>query len=287
MLELREPCVVIGSKGMLGTDLVRILNKSGARVVGLDIEDIDITRPESVKHVLYQYNSALIVNVAALADVDGCETRQEEAFRVNAEGPAHLARVAAETGAFLVHLSTDYVFDGLQGSPYKESDRMNPIGIYGKSKAEGEEQVRRLLPDNHCIVRTQWLYGLHGKNFVETILDAAQKRDVLRVVNDQHGSPTYTIDLARALVTLCGIRAKGTIHITNSQETTWYEFASEIIRVQEVPDVRVEPISTEDLNRPAPRPAYSVLDNGRYVGLTGTGLRGWKEALKDYLEQRQ
>ena len=286
MSELRETCVVIGSEGMLGTDLVTVLNKSGTEVIGLDIDDIDITQPESVHQVLDGYRPGLIINVAALTDVDGCETRQEEAFGVNAHGPAHLAEFAAETRAFFLHLSTDYVFDGMGKVPYKEFDKTNPIGVYGKSKAKGEALVRELLPDQHCIVRTQWLYGLHGKNFVETILNAAQSREVLRVVDDQYGSPTYTRDLAGALVTLCGTRVCGTIHVTNSGETTWYAFASEIIKLKGVPGVRVEPIRSEELSRPAPRPAYSVLDNSRYAGLTGTRLRDWKDALKEYLEQK-
>lgn len=286
MSELRDVCAVIGAQGMLGTDLVRLLRESGVETVGLDVEHVDITRRESLSAALGRHMPDRIINVAALTDVDGCETRQEEAFMVNAQGAANLARLSAETGAFLLHVSTDYVFDGQQSVPYKETDRISPVGVYGKSKAQGEMWVRELLPTDHCIVRTQWLYGHHGKNFVEAILDAAQKRDVLKVVNDQHGSPTYALDLAEALVKICSTRSRGTVHVTNSGQATWYDFAAAIVEFQGILNVRVEPISTEELGRPAPRPAYSVLDNSRFVELVGEALRDWRDALADYLAER-
>ena len=224
--------------------------------------------------------------MAALTDVDGCESVPDKAFSVNAHGPAHLATVCAELGCALVHISTDYVFDGLKRTAYREEDPINPLGVYGKSKAQGEKSVREILPDNHCIVRTEWLYGLNGKNFVATILDLAQKRDVLTVVDDQRGSPTYTLDLAAALLQLSQRGGRGTFHVTNSGETTWYAFARRIVERSGITSVRVEPMSTAQLGRPAPRPQNSVMDNTLFASLTGGFLRHWEEALDDYLRGR-
>jgi dTDP-4-dehydrorhamnose reductase len=286
-VEFRELYLVIGSKGMLGADLVACLADLGKCVVGLDVEEIDIRRRESVRDAVARYAPGTIINVAAVTDVDGCETRQEEAFSVNARGPANLAEALSETGGRLLHLSTDYVFDGRKDTPYIETDRIDPVGVYGKSKAQGEMRVREILPDRHCIVRTQWLYGRHGKNFVETILEAAKTREVLQVVNDQRGSPTYAPDLAGALVRLCDKGVTGTVHVTNSGDATWHEFATAIIQLVGAADVRVEPMTTEQLGRPAPRPAYSVLDNSKFERLVGTPLRHWRDALEDYLRGRR
>ncbi len=197
MVKLREPYLVVGSKGMLGTDLVRLLQESGTRTVALDIDEMDICMPDSVMDAFARYQPGVVINVAAYTDVDGCESQPDKAFNINAEGPKNLAEASLNAGTFLVHISTDYVFDGNKGAPYVEEDPMNPLGVYGRSKAEGEGYVRNLLPERHCIVRTQWLFGLHGKNFVEAILSQAQKRDVLRVVSDQRGSPMYAARISR------------------------------------------------------------------------------------------
>jgi dTDP-4-dehydrorhamnose reductase len=285
--KLKEPYAVIGAKGMLGTDLVRLLKQSGISTMPLDVEDIDIRSGDSTLEVLSGIKPSVIINAAAVTDVDGCESNPASAFSVNAEGAANVAKAARGCGAFLIHMSTDYVFDGKKRSPYSESDPVNPLGVYGNSKAQGEVAVSGLLPENHCIVRTQWLFGLNGKNFVEAILSAAKQKDVLKVVNDQTGSPTYTLDLADAIIKLAAARARGTVHVTNSGETTWYHFARRIIEQTGTTHVRVEPISTAELGRPAPRPAYSVLDNTGFVKLTGYALRSWEEALSEYLNERQ
>lgn len=287
MSKLREPCAVVGANGMLGSDLVRLMRQSGISTIPLDVDEVDIRRADSALEVLSAIKPGVVINAAAVTDVDGCESNPSAAFSVNAAGAANLAKAARECGAFMIHLSTDYVFDGSKRSPYSEKDPVNPIGIYGNSKAQGEIAVSELLPGNHCIVRTQWLFGLNGKNFVEAILSAAEQRDVLKVVDDQAGSPTYTIDLADAIIKLCAAGAKGIVHVTNSGETTWYHFARQIIERTGMTKVRVEPIKTEELGRPAPRPAYSVLDNSRFVRLTGYALRSWEEALADYLSMRQ
>ena len=281
------PYIVVGAAGMLGADLMDLLRYTGARVTGLDVGEVDIRSEDAVRKALSPFDPGVVINLAALTDVDGCEKMVDEAFSVNARGAENLAAAASELGHWLVQLSTDYVFDGAEGRPYKEDDPMNPQGIYAKSKAEGEKQVRELLPDAHCIIRTSWLYGLHGKNFVEAILDAAGKRDVLKVVNDQRGRPTYTCDLSKAVIQLCSLGARGTFHVTNSGEASWYDFAVRIISRAGVTNVRVEPATTEDLGRPAPRPRYSVLDNSKFIKLTGSPLRSWEEALEDYLHQMQ
>jgi len=287
MSALREPYVVVGAKGMLGTDLVRLMRESGISTVPLDVDEVDIRRPDSTLNVLSRIKPGVIINAAAVTDVDGCESNPSAAFSVNATGAANLAKAARACGAFMIHMSTDYVFDGNKRSPYRESDSVNPLGIYGKSKAQGETAVSELLPGNHCIVRTQWLFGPNGKNFVEAILSAAEQRNVLKVVDDQSGSPTYTIDLAEAIMKLSSARAQGIVHVTNSGVTTWYHFARRIIEQQGLVNVRVEAIKTEELGRPAPRPSYSVLDNARFVELAGAALRTWEEALAEYLRERR
>jgi dTDP-4-dehydrorhamnose reductase len=271
---------------MLGSDLVELLVRTGVKTVAVDIDEVDITRLEAVRSALLASNPRTVINVAAFTDVDGCESAEEKAFEVNAQGPAHLAAVCSELESALVHISTDYVFNGLKRGAYQEDDAINPLGVYGRSKAQGEKFVRDILPDDHCIIRTEWLYGLKGKNFVATMLDLGRTRDVLTVVDDQRGAPTYTQDLAVALLDLCRHGGRGTFHVTNSGEITWCGFARRIFEKAGMTSVHVEPITTEQLGRPAPRPQNSVMDNSRFSQLTGTSLRHWEEALDDYLRAR-
>ncbi len=279
-------CMVVGAKGMLGTDLVALLAVRGSRTIALDVDEVDIGDLDSVAAAIDRFEPGLVINAAGATDVDGCESNEQTAFRVNARGPANLAEVCKRNGTFLVHFSTDYVFDGRKGAPYLEDDPVNPLGVYARSKYEGEAAVRAILPDSHLIVRTQWLFGRNGKNFVETILSLASQRDVLTVVDDQWGSPTYTVDVSLAVVQLLEAEAKGTFHVTNSGVATWRDFAARIIELEGTTDVRVDAISTEQLGRPSPRPAYSVLDNARFVFTVGTPLRGWEDALQAYLRAR-
>jgi dTDP-4-dehydrorhamnose reductase len=185
----------------------------------------------------------------------------------------------------LIHVSTDYVFDGKKQGPYLEEDPANPLGAYGRSKWEGEKRIREILPEA-CLVRTAWLYGRAGRNFVEAILEQANKRKRLRVVDDQRGAPTHTLDLAKALRAVAEGELTGTYHVTNQGSCTWLEFAEKILELAERKDVEVEPISTEELGRPAPRPRNSVLGCGKFEKATGMRLRSWPEALKDYLQGR-
>ncbi len=311
-----EPVVVVGAKGMLGTDLTVLFERTGVKTVGLDIGEVDISDLVSVSRSLRDLCPGVVINLAALTDVDGCETRIEEAYAVNGQGPGNLAVVCRGIGCPLIHISTDYVFGGREisdahqentgrdmsrhygenygrevsrpyrNSPCLEDDPIYPVGIYGKSKALGEQRVREALPDNHLIVRTQWLYGLHGKNFVRTILGIAEKQKVLRVVNDQAGSPTYTVDLACAIIVLWRANIRGTVHFANSGVATWFDFAGEIISQAGLESVRVEPISTAELARPAPRPAYSALDTSRFTRVTQAAPRPWQAGLTDYLAGR-
>lgn len=276
--------LVCGAKGMLGTDMCQIFSQEGHVVTGLDIGEIDITRLADVRQTLKELKPELIINAAAYTNVDGCEQEPDLAYRVNALGPRNLAIGAEETGAALIHISTDYVFGGRGNRPYREYDPILPASVYGKSKADGEEMVR-----NHCrrhyIVRTAWLFGVNGNNFVKTMLRLAGERDVLTVVNDQVGSPTYTCDLGEALAKLCQEPAYGTYHLTNGGSCTWFEFTREILRQAGVSGVRVEPITTEELGRPADRPRYSVLDNYIWRMDGRSPLRPYQEALTDYLKQ--
>jgi dTDP-4-dehydrorhamnose reductase len=281
-----KPYLVVGSKGMLGAQLFKLLAESRIESAGVDIGEVDITRLPAVLNAIEAVRPRMIINCAAITDVDGCESDPGRAFDVNAQGPEYIAKACLKFGCSMLHMSTDYVFDGLKGGFYREDDPINPLGIYAKSKAEGEARVRGLLPETHCIVRTQWLYGLHGRNFVEAILNQARPKNILYVVNDQHGSPTYAHDLAAALITLCEMEARGTFHVTNSGQTTWHGFASAITQRAGLGNVEVLPMSTLELNRPAPRPLFSALDNKRYIELTGAPLRPWEEALDEYLGLR-
>lgn len=273
--------LVVGANGMLGHDLMEVLP---GEVRGIDLPDIDITSPESVQKILYSLKPRVVVNCAAYTDVDGCETNREIAMQVNGEGPAFLAMTCREIGAKLVQVSTDYVFDGGKGSPYLEDDSTGPLGVYGDSKLAGEMNAR-FVPD-HLIVRTQWLYGLHGKNFVETMLRLAAEKDELSVVDDQIGSPTWTVDLARAISVLIDKGCSGTYHAANSGYCSWNEFAGAIFAESGL-TVRVNPLSTEQLGRPARRPLYSTLDCGKLARDAGFQLRAWRDALKQYLSLRK
>ena len=273
--------LVLGAGGMLGKDLVPILSVKG-QVWARDIDDFDITDPKRVQREVEALQPQVLVNAAAYTDVDGCESRKELAFAVNAEGARNVARACAAIGGRMIHLSTDYVFDGSSRIPYGEENLPNPRNVYGSSKLQGERYIQEIL-ENHLIIRTEWLYGRHGKSFVDTIVRHAGQQKELRVVDDQRGSPTFTKDLSFALERLIGIEVRGILHVTNSGSCTWFEFARQILREKGYDHVQVIPISSEELSRPARRPASSVMDCQRYEKLTGRKMRPWKEAIKEYL----
>jgi dTDP-4-dehydrorhamnose reductase len=265
---------------MLGSDLMKIINHT-QQVNGVDIKECDITDQKATLNTLLMMSPRLVINAAAYTQVDQCETDSEKAFKVNTEGVANLALACKEINAKLLHVSTDYVFDGRTRNPYREDDPVNPLSVYGRSKCKGEAAVQDLL-DDFIIVRTGGLYGKQGVNFVNTIVKMAQQKDELRVVNDQWMSPTSTIDLSKAIGRLFEVSAKGIFHVVNSGFCSWYQFACKIIEARGN-RCTVIPISSEELERPAPRPAFAVLDCGKYTKVTGMALRPWEEALTDYL----
>ncbi len=276
--------LVIGSKGMLGRDLVELLRSSlrSDEVFGWDIDEIDITEENKTITKIETLQPGIVINVAAYTDVDGCELNKEKAFAINAEGMRHVALGAKRCGAKVVYLSTDYVFDGEKGKPYLEDDSPHPMNVYGRSKLKGEQYVQELAKDA-LVVRTQWLYGKYGNNFVASILRQAREKEVLSVVDDQIGSPTYTVDLSKAISLLIQREARGIFHVANSNFCTWYDYAQKILALSGIRGVKVLPISSKELSRPAPRPSYSVLDTQKLKREAGMTLRPWFEALKDYL----
>jgi dTDP-4-dehydrorhamnose reductase len=273
--------LVIGANGMLGQDLMQLLP---GEVRGVDIGDIDITSIESVRRVLLTLKPAVIINAAAYTDVDGCESNRDVAMGVNGEGVGNLAAIAGEIGATLVQISTDYIFDGSKGSPYLEDDPARPLNVYGESKLAGEINAARLA--DHLIVRTQWLYGIHGKNFVETMLRLAGEKDEIAVVDDQIGSPTWTVDLGLAIRSLLEKGCRGTYHVANGGRCSWNEFARAIFAEAGL-QMKVNPLSTIELGRPAHRPKYSTLDCAKLARDTEFRPQGWRSALRMYLEIRQ
>jgi dTDP-4-dehydrorhamnose reductase len=281
---MKRTILVIGAKGMLGRDLMGVLLSSlpNDEVIGWDIEEIDIQKEEDTVFKIEKLRPDIMVHIAAYTDVDGCELNEEKAFAVNAEGTKHVALTASRCQAKMVYLSTDYVFDGNKREPYLESDSPHPLNVYGRSKWKGEQYVQELVKDP-LIVRTQWLFGRYGKNFVTSILRQAGEKRVLSVVNDQIGSPTYTVDLAKAISALIQFDASGIFHVANSDLCTWYTFGQAILKLSGMDKVRVIPISSKELGRPAIRPSYSVLNCQKLKKKTGLTLRPWSEALKEYL----
>lgn len=273
--------LVVGHRGMLGQDLMSLLGERGR---GVDLPDIDITDMVSVQQVLTALKPKVVINCAAYTDVDGCETNAETAMQVNGEGVAFLALVTRGIGAKLVQVSTDYVFDGSKGSPYREDDLQQPLNIYGESKLAGELNVD-INPDN-LLVRTQWLYGLQGKNFVETMLKLGKEKELLTVVDDQIGSPTWTVDLAKGIIALIDKDCLGTYHCANSGHISWNGFAKAIFEASGMA-VQVDPMTTEQLSRPARRPLYSTLDCSKLAADTGFVPQSWQDALEQYLKLRK
>jgi len=279
---------VIGSGGQVGSDLCRLLAADPRlpATAGLTRAECDITDPARVRAVIRDQarpakvqGGLTVVNTAAWTDVDGAETDEAGAYAVNATGPAHLAAACAETGAALIHLSTDYVFDGTADKPYEVEDQTGPVSAYGRTKLAGEQAVLDLCPSAY-VVRTAWVYGAVGKNFVKTMARLARERDGLTVVDDQRGSPTWSADLAAGLIelTLSGAQP-GVYHYTNAGDTTWFDFARSIMEQIGQDPAKVAPTTTAAFVRPAPRPAYSVLSARRWIDAGLTPPRPWRDAL--------
>jgi len=273
---------IFGASGLLGKALIQ--EWSGGSVTGLSSRDVDIRDVKRVRQVMQETHPEWTVLAAAYTDVDGCEGDPELAFAVNRDGAVNVAAAATEVGARLLFLSSDYVFDGKKSSPYDTREARNPQSVYGQTKAEAEVKMLELMPAC-CIVRTSWLFGAGGKCFPDTILKLAASRPALDVVNDQRGCPTYAVDLARAIIQLCRKDASGIVHATNAGDCTWFEFAQEIVRSAGLATT-VRPVSSQQMARPAPRPAYSVL-SAESLHALGLEMPSWHDGLGRYLEDRQ
>ncbi len=272
---------IFGASGLLGKALMPEWTRD--EVVGLSSRDVDIREANQVEKIVEQTRPDWIVLAAAYTNVDECESHPDLAFAVNRDGAVNVAEAAKKVDARLLFLSSDYVFDGKKNSPYETGDERNPQSVYGRSKAEAEVRLLEVLPEC-CIARTSWLFGPGGKCFPDTILKLAATRPALDVVNDQRGSPTYSADLAKAIIGLCHAGATGLIHVTNSEDCSWFEFAREIVKDAGL-DSEVRPVSSQQMMRPAPRPAYSVLSPDS-VQRYGINMPTWRDALQRYLEER-
>jgi dTDP-4-dehydrorhamnose reductase len=272
---------IFGASGLLGKVLMR--EWRGDELVGLGSGDADIRDANRVREVVVKARPDWIVLAAAYTNVDDCETHPDLAFAVNRDGPVNVAQAANEVGAKLLFLSSDYVFDGNKNLPYETGDARNPQSVYGRSKAEAEVRLLDLLPEC-CIARTSWLFGRGGKCFPDTIVKLAASRPALDVVSDQRGCPTYSVDLSRAIIGLCRNQARGIVHATNAADCSWFEFAREIVKGAGL-KAEVRAVSSQQMARPAPRPAYSVL-SPTSLQQYGIAMPTWQDALQRYLQER-
>lgn len=275
--------LVTGARGQLGQDVLCLLENQTWEVFGFGREELDITNEEKVREKVLFIKPNIIIHTAAYTQVDQAESDEETAFKVNAEGTKYLAQAAEAVGAKFCYVSTDYVFDGTKNEPYKIDDQTNPQTVYGRSKLVGEQYTQEYCSKGY-IVRTSWVFGLYGNNFVKTMLRLAEEKNELGVVHDQVGSPTYTTDLARFIINLVQTDKYGIYHGSNSGVCSWYEFAKEIFEQSKI-EIAVNPLTTEDFPRPAERPKYSVLNKGMVEDNGFEAFQDWKEALKDFLKK--
>jgi len=286
--------IITGAKGQLGNELISILqNKKSeigridsrlddVQVVGIDIDDLDISDSKCVLDFILRETPDVVINCAAMTNVNGCESNLELAFKVNALGPRNLAIACENVGAKLVHISTDYVFEGNSSKPYIEWDMCNPQNNYGKSKLMGEKYASQFCSKSF-IVRTSWLYGYIGNNFVKTIIKLAREKDKIKVVNDQRGNPTNANDLAHHILKIILTEEFGVYHCTCNGECSWYDFACEFVALAGI-KCDVETCSSDEFPSPTKRPAYSSLDNLMLRCTVGDEMRNWKDAIKQYIE---
>ena len=289
--------LLTGAGGMLGLDLLALLTEENASVTATDrahadFLSLDITEPDALEKTIGDIKPEWIINCAAYTAVDKAEEEPELAFKINAEGVANLASAASKFGAKVCHISTDYVFGGKQvggkrgDKPFSEEAQTNPCGVYGKSKFEGEKALREILPENHLVIRTSWLHGPHGPNFLETMLRLGKEKDSLRIVSDQVGSPTYTGWLAEVITRLVASDARGTFHVSSSGDISWFDFAKEIFSQAGV-DMKLSTQTTEEAGRPAPRPAYSTFALGKLESFLGAPCPDWRWGISEHLKAMQ
>jgi dTDP-4-dehydrorhamnose reductase len=281
--------LITGANGQLGLEIIDVTQSKGCRVQAPSEDDLDITDIDKINHLLDRLQPDLVINTAAYTQVDKAETEEALAFKVNKTGCTNLARMCAEHKIPLVHISTDYVFDGRKGTPYIETDPIAPLGVYGRSKAEGEAEIRSLLKE-HIILRTSWLYGFHGQNFVKTMLNLSTSKKIIQVVADQYGSPTSATDLAGAILTLSRQLQKGstnhwgTYHYCGLGVITWHRFAEKIMElIRQIGGEQtaiVKPVTTDEYPSPTERPAYSALDCGRIYQQFKISPKPWQKSLE-------
>jgi dTDP-4-dehydrorhamnose reductase len=274
--------LIIGATGMLGSQVVLEYQRRNAAVYCPSHDELDITNYEQVLSITEKIKPDLVVNCAAYTDVDRSEEEKDTAFLINGLGPRYLALACHQFESVLVHISTDYIFNGKADRPYQIYDTTCPINAYGASKLFGEASVRE-IGGSFFIVRTSWLFGPNGKNFVQTILNLSRQRDELKVVNDQTGSPTYTVDMAKAIADLVSTKIYGTYHITNSGVTTWYGLAKKIVSAAGL-KTKVNPCTTQEFPSPTQRPAYSVMDPFPLKQVIGYEMPGWEDAVERYVK---
>jgi dTDP-4-dehydrorhamnose reductase len=284
-MSLYDSILITGAGGMLGHALTDALLARGINSIGLTREQLDIADPASAERAFAQHKPTLVLNCAAHTKVDLCEQEAEKADAINGRAVGNLAKLCRASGAAVVHISTDFVFDGALHRPYRADDPVNPLSAYGRSKLLGETELKKNHPDRWLLVRTAWVYGRHGANFPRTMVQAAQAGKPLSVVNDQMGSPTHTPDLADAVLRLLDSGAKGVWHVTNSGETNWFDFARATLSQFGI-SAAVSPLSSAQWKQMRPnsavRPGYSVLDTGPYTRQTGHKMRPWTEALVEF-----
>ncbi|MGA9858423.1 MAG: dTDP-4-dehydrorhamnose reductase [Solirubrobacteraceae bacterium] len=270
--------LITGAGGMLGSDVRQVAEAAGHETLAITRAQLDIADEDAVARAITAALPDAVINCAAWTDVDGAESHEAEALAINGAGAGSVAGAAAAAGAWMVHVSSDYVFDGTKTSAYVESDETAPVSAYGRTKLEGEIEVAAAVPDHHTIVRSSWLFGTAGNCFPKTILRLAAERDELRVVSDQVGCPTFTAHLAAALVALAEDPQPGVLHVAGAESCSWYDFAAAIVAAAGV-QCAIHPCTTEEFPRPARRPAFSVLESER----GGPLLPVWRDGLTQYL----
>jgi len=266
---------------MLGYDLVRTLNNNDYELILTDKNDVDITNLREIFEIVKEHEIDVIINASAYTDVDGSQTNKETAYDVNAIGAKNLAITSKKHDIKLIHISSDYVFNGDKNKAYTENDEVDPINYYGETKLQGEKFIQKNM-NRYFIIRTQWLYGINNGNFVKTMLRLAENNDEINVVNDQYGSPTFTKDLAMAIAELIKSEKYGLYHVTNSGECSWFEFAKLIFEIANI-NIILNPVSTSQYPTPAKRPKYSVLSNEKWLSEGFKPLRSLKDSLNEYL----
>lgn len=275
--------LLFGEKGMLGSAIAFKLGLYHD-VAGLGHDDVDITVLSECKDIIEENKPNVVINAAAYTDVDAAESNAEQCFLVNAIGIRNIATVCRKKNIKIIHFSSDYVFDGKKMEPYVENDICSPLNVYGEAKFKGEQYLKEIT-NNYILIRTSWLYGKNGNNFVDSILEKGKNGEQIEVVDDQKSSPTYTVDLAAAVNFLLETEIIGTYHITNRGKCSWYEFARKIFQYAEIHDVELINVASQNLPGKAERPAYSVLSNNKFANATKKTMRFWQIALKDYINR--